>query len=57
MLATILKSAKAIQTTIAIIDTFSEFLDNELITSPKEMEVKIKLPFLEFKRKIIKVKK
>lgn len=90
MLATILKSPKAIQTTIAIIDTFAhikqltnkvnelavaktesqkvaileqgidlftDLLDNELITSQQETEIKIKLPFLEFTRKITKVKK
>ena len=90
MLATILKSPKAIQTTIAIIDTFAhikqltnkvnelavaktesqqvaileqsidlftDLLDNELIISQKETEIKIKLPFLEFTRKITKVKK
>lgn len=90
MLATILKSPKAVATTIAIIETFAqiktlteaihkfsdvdnnlekvkilehgfntfaELMDNELITSQQEMEVKIKLPFLEFKKKVTKVKK
>lgn len=79
MLATILKSSKAINTTIAIIDAFAQLkeltnavyslartkteaeqihvlennidlitnlLDNELIVSQQETEVKIKLPFL-----------
>lgn len=90
MLATILKSPKAVNTTIAIIDTFAQIknltqkvyqlanaktetqqiaileqsmdiftdlLDNELVISQKETEIKIKLPFLEFTRKITKVKK
>lgn len=90
MLATILKSPKATQTTIAIIeafaqikelaqkvyalaqaktesqkidildkslDLFEDILDNELIISQKEAEVKIKLPFFEYTRKITKVKK
>ncbi|MBP9743506.1 MAG: ORF6N domain-containing protein [Burkholderiales bacterium] len=90
MLATILKSPKAVQTTIAIIeafaqlkeltqkvyqlanakteaqqiatleqgiDLFTDLLDNELVISQQETEVKIKLPFLEFTRKITKVKK
>lgn len=90
MLATILKSPQAVQTTIAIIETFAQIkeltqkvyqlanakteaqqisileqgidiftdlLDNELVISQKETEVKIKLPFLEFTRKITKVKK
>ncbi|MFN7095374.1 MAG: ORF6N domain-containing protein, partial [Burkholderiales bacterium] len=90
MLATILKSTKAIETTIAIVKTFAQIkqltqavyqfseattheqqvkifersadiladlLDNELIVSQKETEVKIKLPFFELSRKITKVKK
>ena len=90
MLATILKSPKAVKTTIAIIEAFAQLkeltqkvyhlanakteaqqvaileqsvdlfvdlLDNELIISQQETEFKIKLPFLEFTRKITKVKK
>ncbi len=90
MLATILKSAKAVNTSIAIIDAFAELkslansmytltnakseteqihlletnidiitnlLDNELIVSQQETEIKIKLPFFEITRKITKVKK
>lgn len=89
MLATILKSPQAINTTIAIIDTFTKFkevtqavyemakadndakkieifekstdiitdlLDNELIVSQQETSFKLKLPFFEMTRKIIKVK-
>lgn len=90
MLATILKSPRAVNTTIAIIDAFAQLkeltkavyslakaqnqaeqihvlennidlivhlLDNELIVSQQETEVKIKLPFFELTRKITKVKK
>lgn len=90
MLATILKSPMAINTTIAIIEAFSQLkdlanaiyslsktnneaeqisileenidiianlLDNELVVSQKETEIKIKLPFFELTRKITKVKK
>jgi len=90
MLATILKSPKAVQTTIAIIEAFAQLkeltqkvyqlanaktesqqvaileqsvdlvvdlLDNKLVIDQQETEVKIKLPFLEFTRKITKVKK
>ncbi len=90
MLATILKSPQAVDTTIAIIDAFTQIkqltqavyqfsqaktheqkvkifedgtdifadlLDNELIVSQKETEIKIKLPFFELTRKITKVKK
>lgn len=90
MLATILKSPVAIQTTIAIIDTFAQLkeltqsvykfaaaptkarkvkifentteiiadlLDNELIVSQQETELKFKLPFFEITKKITKVKK
>ena len=39
------------------IDLFVDLLDNELIISQQETEIKIKLPFLEFTRKITKVKK
>ncbi|MCE3269012.1 MAG: hypothetical protein K0R49_1264 [Burkholderiales bacterium] len=38
-------------------DIFTDLLDNELVISQKETEIKIKLPFLEFTRKITKVKK
>jgi phage regulator Rha-like protein len=90
MLATILKSPRAVNTTIAIIDAFAQLkeltkavyslakaqnqaeqihvlennidlivhlLDNELIVSQQETEVKIKLPFFELTRKITKIKK
>lgn len=90
MLATILKSSKATQTTIAIIDAFAQLkeltqtvyqlskvkdkkeqiailensvnivanlLDNHLIMSQEETEIKIKLPFFEISKKITKVKK
>ncbi len=90
MLATILKSPMAINTTIAIIEAFSQLkdltnaiyslsktsseaeqitilennidiianlLDNELVVSQQETEIKIKLPFFELTRKITKVKK
>ena len=90
ILATILKSPKAVNTTIAIIDAFAQLkeltnavyslakanneseqvhilennidlianlLDNELIVSQQETEIKIKLPFFEITRKITKVKK
>ncbi|MCX8514047.1 MAG: ORF6N domain-containing protein [Burkholderiales bacterium] len=90
MLATILKSPTAVNTTIAIIDAFAQLkeltnavyslakakdeaeqihvlennidlianlLDNELIVSQQETEIKIKLPFFEITRKITKVKK
>lgn len=90
MLATILKSPQAVETTIAIINTFAkikmlaqsiykfnaattdeqkvqffeigsdlfiDLLDNELIVSQKETEIKLKLPFLELKRTITKIKK
>lgn len=90
MLATILKSPKAIETSIAIIDTFAqvrdlansiqkisktsdniqkiklldscaniatELLDNELIISQQETNVKIKLPFFELSKKTTKIKK
>lgn len=90
MLATILKSSKAIETSIAIIDTFAqvrdlansiqkisktsdniqkiklldgcanivtELLDNELIISQQETNVKIKLPFFELSKKTTKIKK
>jgi hypothetical protein len=89
MLATILKSQQAIQTTIAIIDTFAQFkelaqtvyqmanakndekkieifeqstdiiselLDNDLIVSQSETSFKLKLPFFEITKKVIKVK-
>jgi hypothetical protein len=39
------------------VDIFVNFLDNELVVSQQETEFKIKLPFLEFTRKITKVKK
>lgn len=90
MLATILKSQRAIKTTIAIIDTFAQIkeltqavyqfskattnqqrvkifenstqiiadlLDNELTVSQHETTFKIKLPFFEISRKILRVKK
>jgi hypothetical protein len=90
MLATILKSPRAIETTIAIIDTFAkvkeltqavyqfaqaknhgqrvtifenstaivaDLLDNELTVSQTETSLKIKLPFFEITRKIIRAKK
>lgn len=90
MLATILKSPMAINTTIAIIEAFSQLkdltnaiyslsktnseaeqitileenidivanlLDNELVVSQQETEIKIKLSFFELTRKITKVKK
>jgi phage regulator Rha-like protein len=89
MLATILKSPKAIETTIAIIDTFArikeltqavyqfakakndkqrvkifensteiitDLLDNKLTVSQHETSFKIKLPFFEITRKIIRAK-
>lgn len=90
MLATILKSPQAVETTLAIIDTFAktktltgaiykfnaattdeqkvqlfeigsdlfiDLLDNELIVSQRETEIKLKLPFFELKRTITKIKK
>ena len=90
MLATILKSPRAIGTTIAIIDTFAQvkeltqavyqfakaktddqrvkifenstaivadLLGNDLTVSQDETSLKIKLPFFEITRKIIRVKK
>ena len=90
MLATILKSPQALETTLAIINTFTqikiltksiynfskaknneqkialfevgadvftELLDNELIVGQKETEIKLKLPFLELKRTVTKIKK
>lgn len=39
------------------VDIFADLLDNELVISQHETEVKIKLPFLEFTRRITKVKK
>jgi hypothetical protein len=90
MLATILKSPNAIETTIAIIETFAQLkeltqavrqfaqanndaqriqifehglntiadlLDNNLTNSQYETGFKIKLPFFEISRKIIKAKK
>lgn len=38
-------------------DLFVDMLDNELIVSQQESEIKLKLPFFEFTRKITKVKK
>jgi hypothetical protein len=38
-------------------EIISELLDNELIVSQHETNIKIKLPFLEISRKITKVKK
>jgi hypothetical protein len=90
MLATILKTPRAVSTTIAIIDAFAQLksltravyqfaktkndkqrvkifenstqiiadlLDNELTVSQLETSLKIKLPFVEISRKIVKVKK
>lgn len=39
------------------IDIIANLLDNELVVSQKETEIKIKLPFFELTRKITKVKK
>ncbi len=56
-----LSHAKTEQQQVAIleqsVDIFINFLDNELVVSQQETEVKIKLPFFEFTRKITKVKK
>ena len=56
-----LSHAKTEQQQVAIleqsVDIFVNFLDNELVVSQQETEFKIKLPFLEFTRKITKVKK
>lgn len=56
-----LSHAKTEKQQIAIlkqgVDLFVDFLDNELVVSQRETEVKIKLPFFEFTRKITKVKK
>lgn len=90
MLATILKSPRAVRTTIAIIDTFAkikeltqtvyqfakaktrgqrvkifenstaivaDLLDNNLTVSQQETSFRIKLPFFEITRKIVRVKK
>lgn len=39
------------------IDVIANLLDNELVVSQQETEIKIKLPFFELTRKITKVKK